>query len=149
MRLRCFQKTSTEPQGLLLSAVFWGRVSFCGVCSRSLPVFVAADFSAFMAPNSFRGSNILFCVLCLLPRVSHCTSSGRKNDGQMKAVRGANSATFFKVLVTGSGIMLGVDLLDLVKRYKNYFCVYLLHNDGSLLTAYVTRTRFWVKEMPV
>lgn len=45
--------------------------------------------------------------------------------------------------------MLGVDLLDLVKRYKNYFCVYLLHNDGSLLTAYVTRTRFWVKEMPV
>lgn len=39
--------------------------------------------------------------------------------------RSANSATFFKVLVTGSGIMLGIDLLDLVKRYKNYFCIYL------------------------
>lgn len=33
--------------------------------------------------------------------------------------------------------MLGVNLLDLVKHYKNYFCIYLLHNDdqaGSFLT---------------
>lgn len=45
--------------------------------------------------------------------------------------RSANAATFFKVLVTGSGIMLAANPLDLLKHHKNYFCIYLLHNDDQ------------------
>lgn len=97
---------------------------------------MAAGFSAFMAPNNFSGSNFFILRLCLLPRVSRCTSSGRKVRWTNKGCGSANAATFFKVLVTGSGIMLGVNLLDLVKHYKNYFSIYLLHNGGQAGALY-------------